>query len=62
VLRNQSTTTETARYVVERLQAVGGRVRGAVINGINIRDPDYAGYRRYYSSYYATQNDPKQTG
>jgi len=38
---------------VERLQAVGARMLGAVLNGIDIRDRDYADYRQYYTSYYA---------
>jgi hypothetical protein len=32
-----------------------------VLNGIDIRDPDYADYRRYYASYYATmQRETKE--
>jgi receptor protein-tyrosine kinase len=57
VLRNQSTTTASAIHAIERLQAVGARILGAVLNGINIRDPDYAEYRHYYSSYHAAAQD-----
>jgi polysaccharide biosynthesis transport protein len=57
VLRNQSTTTDSAQRVIERLQAVGARILGAVLNGINVRDPDYADYRHYYSSYHAAAQD-----
>jgi receptor protein-tyrosine kinase len=53
VLRDQSTSTDAARHVVEHLQVVGAHILGAVLNGINIRDPYYADYRQYYSSYYA---------
>ena len=53
VLRSQNTTTDAARHVVERLQVVGARILGVVLNGINIRDPDYSDYRKYYTSYYA---------
>jgi Mrp family chromosome partitioning ATPase len=53
VVRNQSTTTDSAQRVIERLHAVGARILGVVLNGINIRDPDYADYRNYYSSYHA---------
>jgi succinoglycan biosynthesis transport protein ExoP len=53
VLRSQNTTTDAARHVVEHLQAVGARILGAVLNGIDIRDPDYSDYRKYYASYYA---------
>jgi capsular exopolysaccharide synthesis family protein len=52
VVRNQD-TTDTVRHVVERLQAVGAPILGAVLNGINLRDPYYAVYRHYYSSYHA---------
>jgi polysaccharide biosynthesis transport protein len=61
VLRNQSTTGEAARHVVERLQTVGARILGAVLNGIDVRDPDYTDYRAYYSSYYASaQRDARK--
>jgi polysaccharide biosynthesis transport protein len=53
VVRNRNTTTDTARHVLERLQAVGSPILGVVLNGINIQDPYYADYRSYYSSYYA---------
>jgi succinoglycan biosynthesis transport protein ExoP len=52
-LRNQSTSTDAARHVVERLQAVGAQILGAVLNGINIQEPYYDDYRHSYSSYYA---------
>jgi succinoglycan biosynthesis transport protein ExoP len=61
VLRNQSTTTDAARHVVERLHAVGAPILGAVLNGIDVRDPDYTDYRAYYSSYYASaQRDSRK--
>jgi Mrp family chromosome partitioning ATPase len=62
VVRNQNTSTETARHVMERLQAVGARILGTVLNGINIRDPYYADYRQYYSSYYAAQKNSDGQG
>jgi Mrp family chromosome partitioning ATPase len=52
VVRNQITAADAARHVVERLQTVGASILGVVLNGINVQDPYYAGYRRYYSSYY----------
>ena len=61
ILRSQSTAPETIRQVVERLQAVGAHILGAVVNGINIKDPDYSDYRQYYASYYsAVQKEEKQ--
>ena len=53
VVREHNTSTDTVRHVVERLQAVGAPILGAVLNGINMQDPYYAAYRNYYSSYYA---------
>ncbi len=54
VLRGQKTTTAVARRAMERLNAVGARTLGVVLNGIDIHSPDYADYHYYYSSYYAT--------
>jgi len=52
VLRGQTTTSEAARRVTERLEAVGAKFLGAVLIGIDLRNPDYADYRNYYKSYY----------
>lgn len=54
VLRGQRTTTAAARRVMERLHAVSARILGVVLNGIDMRSPDYADYRYYYSFYYTT--------
>jgi capsular exopolysaccharide synthesis family protein len=62
VVRNQNTTTDMARHVIERLQAVGAPILGAVLNAINIQEPYYSDYRHYYSSYYASaQEDAKRS-
>jgi capsular exopolysaccharide synthesis family protein len=53
VVRNQNTTTDSARHALQRLQSVGASILGVVLNGIDIQDPYYADYRHYYSSYYA---------
>jgi polysaccharide biosynthesis transport protein len=63
VVRNQNTTTDAARHVVEGLQAVGASILGIVINGINIKDAYYSDYRHYYSSYYAAaKKDANRSG
>jgi capsular exopolysaccharide synthesis family protein len=54
VFHGQRTTTPAARRAVERLEHVGAPILGVVLNGIDIRDPDYADYRSYYPSYYAS--------
>jgi len=61
VLRAQRTPTETVQRVVERLETVGARILGTVLVGIDIRNPDYADYRHYYTSYYsATHRGTKE--
>jgi capsular exopolysaccharide synthesis family protein len=61
VLRGQRTTIETARRVVERLEAVHAQILGVVLNAVDIRNPDYADYRRYYASYYtAVQKEAEE--
>ncbi|HWO40415.1 MAG TPA: polysaccharide biosynthesis tyrosine autokinase [Candidatus Eisenbacteria bacterium] len=54
VFHGQKTTTPTARRAVERLEHLGAPLLGVILNGIDIRDPDYADYRSYYPAYYAT--------
>jgi capsular exopolysaccharide synthesis family protein len=53
VVRNENTTTDAARHVIERLRVVGAPLLGVVLNGINIRDRYYSDYRQYYASYYS---------
>ncbi|MGH7828214.1 MAG: GumC family protein [Candidatus Binatia bacterium] len=58
VFHGQKTTIPTARRAVERLENLGAPLLGVILNGIDIRDPDYADYRSYYPSYYASvQNE-----
>src|SRR5207253_10711007 len=52
----KKTSRFSARQAVQSLESVRGHILGVVLNGINIRDPDYASYRYYYSSYYASVN------
>jgi capsular exopolysaccharide synthesis family protein len=54
VFHGQKTTTAAARRAVERLENVGAPLLGAILNGIDIRNPDYVEYRSYYPSYYAS--------
>jgi capsular exopolysaccharide synthesis family protein len=53
VVRNENTSTDAARHVIERLRVVGAPLLGVVLNGINIRDRYYSDYRQYYASYYS---------
>jgi len=54
VFHGQQTTTPAARRAVERLESIGAPILGVILNGIDIRNPDYLDYRSYYPSYYAS--------
>ena len=51
VFHGQKTTTPSAQQAMERLDRVGAPILGVILNGIDIRHPDYVDYRTYYSSY-----------
>ena len=61
IIRGQRTTTEAARRVVERLEAMHAQILGVVLNGIDMRNPAYADYRHYYASYYAETQKAAET-
>ena len=50
VFNGQTTTTASARRALERLDRIGARILGVILNGIDIRYPDYVDYRSYYPS------------
>jgi hypothetical protein len=52
VFHGQKTTTAYARQAVERLDAIRAPILGVILNGIDVRNPSYAYYRRYYGSNY----------
>lgn len=56
VVHKKKTNRFSAREAVQTLESVRGHMLGVVLNGIDIRDPNYASYRYYYSSYYASVN------
>jgi len=62
VIHGQSTSRFSARQALERLEAVRARVIGVVLNGVDLRSPDYASYRYYYASYYASSNGAEDDG
>jgi hypothetical protein len=51
VIDGQKTTTPLARDAVHRLDAVGARMLGVILNGIDLRHPEYQDYQTYYSAY-----------
>ncbi|MGH7843957.1 MAG: GumC family protein [Candidatus Binatia bacterium] len=54
VLHGQKTTPSAAQRAMERLEGVGASILGVVLNGVDMRNPDYVDYRSYYPSYYAS--------
>lgn len=54
VMHSQQTSRFSARQALQTLEGVRAQILGVVLNAIDIRSPDYASYRYYYSSYYAT--------
>ena len=51
VLNGQRTSTTGAQKAVERLDMVRARLVGVVLNGVNLKDPNYS-YFRGYEPYY----------
>jgi succinoglycan biosynthesis transport protein ExoP len=62
VFHGTKTTTASARQAIERLDAVRAPILGAVLNGINLKNPDYAYYRRYYNSDYTFARNGEEHG
>jgi capsular exopolysaccharide synthesis family protein len=48
VFNGRQTTTAWARQAVERLNAVRAPVLGAILNNVDLNNPDFASYRYYY--------------
>jgi hypothetical protein len=61
VFHGQRTTAQAARQAVERLDSIGATLLGVILNGVDIRNPDYADYRSYYPTYYASMQAESQT-
>jgi capsular exopolysaccharide synthesis family protein len=58
VFHGQKTTTPSARHALERLDRVGAPILGVVLNGVDMRNPDYVDYRSYYSSHSSSPGGP----
>src|SRR5262249_55211569 len=58
----KKTTAYAARRVKERFDAIRAPILGVILNGVNIQDPDYAYYRKYYGSDYGTAVVEKGNG
>ncbi|MDZ4347396.1 MAG: polysaccharide biosynthesis tyrosine autokinase [Candidatus Binatia bacterium] len=55
VFHGTKTTAASARQAIECLDAVRAPILGAVLNAIDLKNPDYAYYRRYYGSDYGVR-------
>jgi polysaccharide biosynthesis transport protein len=60
VFRGQKTTAQAARRAVERLDSIHATLLGVILNGVDIRNPDYVDYRSYYPTYYAAMQEELQ--
>lgn len=61
VFHAQKTTAHAARQAVERLDSIGAKLLGVILNGVDIRNPDYVNYRSYYPTYYASMEAESQS-
>jgi capsular exopolysaccharide synthesis family protein len=57
VFHGQKTTAQAARHAVERMDGVNASLLGVILNGVDIRNPDYVDYRSYYPTYYASMQE-----
>jgi polysaccharide biosynthesis transport protein len=60
VFHGQKTTSQAARRAVERLDSINATLLGVILNGVDIRNPDYVDYRSYYPTYYASMQEELQ--
>ena len=57
VFHGQKTTAQAARRAVERMDSINATLLGVILNGVDIRNPDYVDYRSYYPTYYASMQE-----
>jgi polysaccharide biosynthesis transport protein len=65
VLRSGRTTKMALRRACDLLFQVGARLTGVIVNGVDLRSPDYYYYyysgSKYYGGYYHEENPQKTT-
>jgi capsular exopolysaccharide synthesis family protein len=59
VFHGQKTTKASARQAMERLDSVRAPFLGAILNSVDLRNPEYAYFRYYYGSDYASAGAPE---
>jgi capsular exopolysaccharide synthesis family protein len=57
IFHGQKTTKLAARRAVEHLESIGAPILGVVLNGVDIRDPEYKDYRSYFPAYFSSARD-----
>ena len=57
VLHGQKTTKQAARLATEQLESVRAPMLGVILNGVDIRDPEYVDYRSYFPAYFSSVRD-----
>jgi capsular exopolysaccharide synthesis family protein len=62
VLKGASTPRRVANDARRRLQSVGARVLGVVLNNVDVTSGDYYYYNRYYTSYYRDETEGRAAG
>ncbi len=62
VFHGRKTTKALARRVMERLDTIQAPFLGVILNGVELGNPEYAYYRNYYGSDYASAEEPANGG
>jgi capsular exopolysaccharide synthesis family protein len=68
VFHGNKTTKHAARLATEQLESLRAPIIGVILNGVDIRDPEYVDYRSYFPAYFSSmrnefwQGDDKDGG
>ena len=57
VFHGNKTTKHAARLATEQLESLRAPIIGVILNGVNIRDPEYVDYRSYFPAYFSSMRD-----
>src|SRR5262249_19403368 len=62
VFHGRKTTKALARKTMERLDTIRAPFLGVILNGVDLGNPEYAYYRKYYGSDYASSVGEPENG
>jgi succinoglycan biosynthesis transport protein ExoP len=62
VFHGRKTTKALARQTMARLDTIRAPFLGVILNGVDLGNPEYAYYRKYYGSDYASAGEPENGG